>query len=166
LASALAEPVDKYAFNSAEFLGPELAAMAAGSVEAQRGKKDVSPEDEAIRQKFTPAGHIGYQARIDVLPLPANISVFIIAGFPGSGVCAFAKGAAKMARECGAAVIRVDTDLFFGDNPRSCDVCATCCSKRPVIRPHKCRQGPASINVDWVNSTINAAAEKMKKAPI
>ncbi len=48
-ASALAETVSKYTCGP-DFFAPELAALAAGSVEAQVGKKDVSPSDEAIRR--------------------------------------------------------------------------------------------------------------------
>ncbi len=163
-ASALAEPVDKYTCGP-EFYQQSLDAITAGSVEAQGGKTDLSPLEGALRLKVSPSSQIGYQARTPILPIPDNISVYVISGFPGCGADVFAKNAAKMAHEYNVVIARIDTDKFLGDNSGPCDLCVAAQKHRSSVRPHKCRLGPASINVDYVNSTINAEVAKMQTRP-
>jgi hypothetical protein len=142
-----------------------VAVLTAQDVRAQGGKPDLAPFEGAPRIKVSPSSQIGYQARTSILPIPDNISVFVIAGFPGCGADVVAKNTAKMAAEYKVVVARIDTDRFLGDNSRPCDVCVDAQNRRPSVRPHKCRLGPASINVDFVNATINAEVEKMQHRP-
>ena len=111
--SALAGPTDYE-----EFFREERAVLAAGAVEQQRGKaRDTAGERVPRLKKVTLFSQERYSARIEVAPLPANVQIFIISGFPGSGVLEFAHGAAKALRECKAVVVRINTDAFLGDRP-------------------------------------------------
>jgi hypothetical protein len=68
-----------------------VAVLTAQDVRAQGGKPDLAPFEGAPRLKVSPSSQIGYQARTSILPIPDNISVFVIAGFPGCGADVVAK---------------------------------------------------------------------------
>ena len=148
-----------------EFFKEDIEALKAGAVEAQAGIEEPVTAAQRLqkRPKVTPMSKLGYVKRTDVAPMPANVQIFIISGMQGSGVHEFIRGAAVALRECGAAVVRINTDAFLGPRPDQCDICTQCCEKRPQMKkPHRCYMGPEALNTDWLNAMINREAEDIQ----
>jgi hypothetical protein len=95
--------------------------------------------------------------------MPEDVKVIIISGMQGSGVLDFVRKAAQSLKDCGAAVVRVDTDQFVGSRGEKCDIYKQCYQLRPMIKKvHRCTMCPDALSTAWLNATINRDAADIK----
>ncbi len=155
--------------NPAAFFNAELDALKAGNVETQLGREEVVPAAQRTqkRPKVRPASQCTSSRRTALLPLPEDVKVLIISGMQGSGVEGYVKKVTQSLKNCGAAVLRIDTDLFVGTRSDECDICKQCALIRPSIRKvHRCTMCPEALNTDWLNAAINREAADIRHSAV
>ncbi len=129
------------------------------------GKEEAVPAAQRTqkRPKVRPANQRTSSKRTALLPLPDDVKVFVISGMQGSGVESFIRQATQSLKDCGAAVMRIDTDLLVGTRSDECDICKQCALIRTSIRKvHRCTMCPEALNVDWLNAAINREAADIR----